>query len=342
MLASPSSSPKLSIVIPVFNEAESLNLLHEKIVDVAQTGNLSYQLLLIDDGSTDSSWERITELNAHDPNTTGIRLRRNFGKAAALAAGFDSATGEVLITMDADLQDDPQEIPNLLKKMSEGYDVVSGWKKVRNDPWHKTFPSKIFNFLVGWATGVPLHDHNCGLKAYRREIFDEVKLYGEMHRFVPVLAASRGWKVGEIPVQHHPRQFGHSKYGAKRFIKGLLDLITVYFLTGFRQRPQHLLGSFGLICLLGGSVGLFILLTFWLISRMSEAIPDIHLHERAIFYLSICSLLLGFQMVAVGILAELITAISRPDQSPYSISQTTSSSNVNSRNTNSSNISDTN
>ncbi len=318
-----SPPPRISIVVPVFNEAESLELLHSKIVEVVSANGLSYELLLIDDGSADNSWQQIEGLHKRDSSVKGIRLRRNFGKAAALAAGFDIATGEFIITMDADLQDDPQEIPNLLAKMAEGFDVVSGWKKVRNDPWHKVWPSKVFNFLVGWATGVPLHDHNCGLKAYRREIFEEVQLYGEMHRFVPVLAAARGWKVGEIPVQHYPRQFGYSKYGAKRFIKGLLDLITVYFLTGYRQRPQHLLGSFGLACLLFGSIGLTLLLGAWGISRLTDSIEDIHLHERAIFYLSICALLLGFQMVAVGILAELITAISRPGQSPYSIRQRT-------------------
>lgn len=319
-----SKSPKISIVVPVYNEAESLDLLHARIVEVVSANNITYELLLVDDGSWDESWTKIESLHRADPAVHGIRFRRNFGKAAALAAGFDQAIGEIVITMDADLQDDPQEIPNLIAKMNEGFDVVSGWKKIRHDPWHKTLPSRVFNFLVGWATGVPLHDHNCGLKAYRREIFDEVQLYGEMHRFVPVLAAARGWKVGEIVVQHHPRKFGYSKYGAKRFIKGLLDLITVYFLTGFRQRPQHLLGSFGLICLSAGSMGLMILMSLWCISRLSTSIEDFHLHKHATFYLSICSLLLGFQMVALGILAELITAISRPDQQPFSIRQRTS------------------
>jgi len=317
-------SPKLSIVVPVYNEAESLDLLHARIVEVVSLHQFTYEILMVDDGSSDDSWRKIEALHNLDAAVHGIRFRRNFGKAAALAAGFDQARGEIVITMDADLQDDPQEIPNLVAKMNEGFDVVSGWKKIRYDPWHKTLPSRVFNFLVGWTTGVPLHDHNCGLKAYRREIFDEVQLYGEMHRFVPVLAASRGWKVGEIIVQHHPRKFGYSKYGAKRFIKGLLDLITVYFLTGFRQRPQHLLGSFGLICLSIGSIGLLTLMSFWCISRLSSQIEDFHLHKHATFYLSIGSILLGFQMVAVGILAELITAISRPDQPPFSVRQRTS------------------
>jgi glycosyltransferase involved in cell wall biosynthesis len=319
-------SPQISVVVPVYNEAESLEILHARIIEVVAAHQIIYEILLIDDGSSDNSWDQIEKLHQRDPAVHGIRLRRNFGKAAALAAGFDQACGAIIITMDADLQDDPQEIPSLLAKMNEGFDVVSGWKKVRHDPWHKTLPSRVFNFLVGWATGVPLHDHNCGLKAYRREIFDEVQLYGEMHRFVPVLAAARGWKVGEIVVQHHPRKFGYSKYGAKRFIKGLLDLITVYFLTGFRQRPQHLLGSFGLCCLTGGTIGLMLLMAIWCISRLSSNIEDFHLHKHATFYLSICSLLLGFQMVAVGILAELITAISRPDQQPFSIRQRTPTS----------------
>lgn len=318
-----SKSPKISIVVPVYNEAESLDLLHARIVEVVSSHEITYEIVFVDDGSADDSWSKIEALHRADAAVHGIRFRRNFGKAAALAAGFDQATGEFVITMDADLQDDPQEIPNLIDKLNAGFDVVSGWKKVRHDPWHKTMPSKVFNFLVSWTTGVPLHDHNCGLKAYRREIFDEVQLYGEMHRFVPVLAAARGWKVGEIIVQHHPRKFGYSKYGAKRFIKGLLDLITVYFLTGFRQRPQHLLGSFGLVCLSVGAIGLLILMSLWFITRQSTALDDFHLHQHATFYLSICSLLLGFQMVALGILAELITAISRPAQHPFSIRQRT-------------------
>ena len=185
----------------------------------------------------------IEQLAAADPRVRGIRFRRNFGKAAALSAGFDAARGELVVTLDADLQDDPREIPRFLAEIDKGLDCVSGWKQVRHDPWHKVGPSRVFNWLVGVLTGVKLHDHNCGFKCYRREIFDEVRLYGELHRFVPVLAAARGWKVGEIVVNHRARKFGRSKYGVTRIVKGFLDLLTVYFLTGFEQRPQHLLGT---------------------------------------------------------------------------------------------------
>ncbi len=189
----------------------------------------------------------------------GLRLRKNFGKAAALQAGFKAARGSRVVTLDADLQDDPREIPRFLAEMDQGIDVVSGWKKVRHDPWHKVGPSRVFNWLVGVMTGVRLHDHNCGFKAYRREVCDEIRLYGELHRFIPVLAAARGWKVGEIVVHHRPRQFGRSKYGVTRIIKGFLDLLTVSFLTDYGQRPQHLLGSIGLLCFAFGTIGITLL-----------------------------------------------------------------------------------
>jgi len=228
-----------SIVIPVYNEVESLATLHAELCAVAQAEGYTLDIVFIDDGSTDGSWEEIERLAAADPHVRGIRFRRNFGKAAALAAGFAACRGDLVLTLDADLQDDPKEIPRFLAAMQQGLDCVSGWKQIRHDPWHKVLPSRVFNWLVGWLTGVRLHDHNCGFKCYRREIFEEVRLYGELHRFVPVLAAARGWKVGEIVVHHRPRRFGHSKYGFTRIVKGFLDLSTVYFLTGFEQRPQH-------------------------------------------------------------------------------------------------------
>ncbi len=224
--------------------------------------------------------------------------------------------------MDADLQDEPSEIPNLIGKLNEGFDVVSGWKKVRHDPWHKVFPSRVFNGLISWLTGVKLHDHNCGLKAYRSEVLKEVHLYGEMHRFIPVLAASKGFRVSEIVVQHHARKHGSSKYGVERFIKGFLDLLTVYFLTSYGNRPQHLLGGFGLISLFSGTVGLLLLSCMWVISRITP-MDAIHLHQRAIFYYCIVALLMGIQLVSLGFLAELITAQHRPAHEPYSISEDT-------------------
>lgn len=320
----------LSIVVPVYNEHESLGELVRRIADVARRCDYIVEILLVDDGSSDSSWNRITELarqTAQDAQCVvrGLKLRCNFGKAAALAAGFDHAHGERIITMDADLQDDPEEIPALLSQLDKGFDVVTGWKQIRHDPWHKVGPSRIFNRMISWLTGVQLHDHNCGLKAYRREVLDEVQLYGEMHRFVPVLAAARGFRVTEIPVRHQPRIHGVSKYGFERFIKGLLDLFTVYFLTGFRNRPQHLLGSLGLAALAFGALGLSLLTCLWVLSRLIEAWPDVHLHERAIFYYCIVSLLLGAQLLSVGFIAEMITAQNRPHTRPYSLSETAQS-----------------
>ena len=318
----------LSIVVPVYNEQASLGELVQRIAGVARQHQTTVEILLVDDGSSDGSWAKIAEL-AEQPFpdvelfVRGLKLRRNFGKAAALAAGFDHARGERLITLDADLQDDPDEIPALLSKLDEGFDVVTGWKQVRHDPWHKVWPSRVFNRMISSLTGVQLHDHNCGLKAYRREVLDEVKLYGEMHRFVPVLAAARGFRVAEIPVRHRPRIHGVSKYGFERFIKGLLDLFTVYFLTGFRNRPQHLLGSLGLAALAFGALGLSLLTLLWAMSRLSEGWPDVHLHERAIFYYCIVALLLGAQLLSVGFIAEMITAQNRPHTRPYSLAETT-------------------
>ncbi len=308
----------LSIVIPVFNEQDSLEELLTRIEHIASQNGYQLDVLMIDDGSTDNSWSTIERLCVSFPWARGIRLRRNFGKAAALAAGFERVQGSRVITMDADLQDDPREIPNLLAKLESGYDVVSGWKKVRHDPWHKVFPSRVFNSLISWLTNVQLHDHNCGLKGYRREVLSEVLLYGEMHRFIPVLAASRGFRVSEIVIGHHARKHGKSKYGFERFVKGFLDLMTVYFLTGYGNRPQHLLGTAGLVSFLAGGFGLLALCVMWVVSRLTS-MDDINLHERAIFYFCIVALLLGVQLVSLGFLAELITAQNRPTRKPFSI-----------------------
>ncbi len=246
----------LSIVIPVLDESESLRQLHSQISAVAEQAELDIELIFIDDGSTDDSWKLIEELSHSDSRVQGIRFRRNFGKAAALSAGLEAAHGDVIMSMDADLQDDPAEIPRFLEKLSEGYDVVNGWKQRRLDPWHKVYPSKVFNYLVSKLTGLNLHDHNCGVKCFRSEVADEIELYGELHRFVPVLAHAQGFRVTELPVHHRPREFGHSKYGVRRFLRGFLDLLTVKFLTGFGHRPQHMLGALGLLFFGLGGLGI--------------------------------------------------------------------------------------
>lgn len=313
----------LSIVIPVFNEAESLTALHQELIEVAAAQSYELDVVFVDDGSTDNSWEIISRLAAADPRVSGLRFRRNFGKAAALSAGFAQARGELVMTLDADLQDDPHEIPRFLAEMAKDLDVVSGWKKVRHDPWHKVLPSRVFNWLVSTSTGVHLHDHNCGMKCYRREIFNEVRLYGELHRFVPVLAAARGYRIGEIVVNHRPRKFGCSKYGLTRVVKGFLDLLTVKFLTGFGQRPQHLLGTVGLASFAGGAMVLMCLAVWWVASRIIPGWEPVHLHERPAMIYSMGLLLLGGQLMSIGFLAELFIAYHGSDARGYSISERT-------------------
>ncbi len=312
---------KLSIVIPVYNEEESLVQLHREIVEVFQAQGYEGEIIFVDDGSRDGSWEIITRLAADDPRIRAIRFRRNFGKAAALNAGFAEASGEILMTMDADLQDDPQEIPGFLEMMQSDLDVVSGWKKVRHDPWHKTVPSKFFNAMVSWVSGVKLNDHNCGMKCYRREIFDEITLYGELHRFVPVLAAARGYKVGEKVIKHRARQFGHSKYGFNRFIKGFLDILTVKFVTGYGQRPQHLLGTVGLSCFGVGTLTLLYLAFRWVLSRLLTSDPTMlyYLQGRPVVLYGVALMLLGAQLLSIGIIAELLIAYHNRVAKDYSV-----------------------
>jgi len=308
----------ISFVIPVYNEDESLAILHGEIVRHGEAAQQAFEIVFVDDGCTDRSWSTIRELARFDSRVKGIRFRRNFGKAAALSAGFAMARGEIIFTLDADLQDDPAETPKFLEALASGKDVVSGWKKIRHDPWHKTLPSRVFNGLVSWLTGVRLHDHNCGFKCYRSEVFKEVRLYGELHRFIPVLAAARGFRIGEVVVQHRARRFGNSKYGIRRFMKGFLDLLTVKFLTGFGQRPQHLLGSIGLVSFLVGNLGLLWLTATW-VWRLWEPERFAPLHERALTIYSVAALLLGAQFMSIGFLAEMITASMGRDQDGFSI-----------------------
>jgi dolichol-phosphate mannosyltransferase len=313
---------KLTTVIPVYNEVESLEPLHAELAEVAAANQYDLEIVFVDDGSTDGSWKVVQRLAAADPRIRGIRFRRNFGKAAALMAGFRIASGDMVMTLDADLQDDPHEIPRFLKTLDEQQlDVVSGWKQVRHDPWHKVGPSRVFNGLVSWMTGVKLHDHNCGMKCYRREVLDEVQLYGELHRFVPVLAAARGFRVGEIAIQHRPRKFGYSKYGVRRFVKGFLDLLTVKFLTGFGQRPQHLLGTLGLIFFAAGACELTYLSLYWIYFKLRGIDPL--LHQRPALIYSVGLLLLGGQFLSIGLLGELITWFQSRQTDAYSIAERT-------------------
>lgn len=321
---------QMSLVIPVYNEEESLTQLHREIAEVAEANNYEMEVIFIDDGSKDRSWEIIEQLSKEDSRIRGIRFRRNFGKAAALDAGFHEAKGDIIITLDADLQDDPHEIPEFITMMGSSLDVISGWKKVRHDPWHKVIPSRFFNAMVSWSTGVKLHDHNCGMKCYRREIFDEVTLYGELHRFVPVLAAARGYTVGEKVIAHRSRQFGSSKYGFNRFIKGFLDLLTVWFITGYGQRPQHLLGTFGIIAMFIGTLVLTYLAAIWGISRIGlEALAPIGLHEpisigaRPMVLYGVALLLLGGQLLSIGTIAELLVAYQKRVCKDYSVKNRT-------------------
>lgn len=314
----------ISLIIPVYDERDSITELQAEIGEVARAAALDVELIYVDDGSRDGSWTIIGDLAQRDARVHGIRFRRNFGKAAALSAGFHAARGELVITLDGDLQDDPVEIPRFLAAVRDGWDVVSGWKRVRHDPWHKVWPSRVFNAMVSWLTGVPLHDHNCGMKCYRSEVFREVRLYGELHRFIPVLAAARGFKVGEIEIHHRPRKFGRSKYGVRRFLKGFLDLLTVKFLTGFGQRPQHLLGGIGLISFLLGAAGMVYLGITWLINAWAPG-TFLPLHERPLLTYSVAALLLGAQMMSIGFLAELVIAYQGRDEDTYSIAERTDS-----------------
>ena len=312
----------ISVVIPVFNEADSLKELLDCLIGVAGSNRYLLEVFIVDDGSKDSTWEVICGLAKQNSCIHGIRLRRNFGKASALAAGFKAASGGIVVQMDGDLQDDPAEIPNLLKVLNEGVDVVNGWKRQRKDPWHKTLPSHIFNWMVGCVSGLKLHDHNCGLKCFREEALKQILLYGELHRFIPVIAYAKGYRVTELEVRHHARRHGKSKYGAQRFVKGMLDLLTVTFLTGFHQTPFHLLGGIGVFGFILGGSGLGYLAFCWILARLGvEGYGPIG--QRPLLIYSAAALVLGIQMLGIGFLAELIISINFRDQSTYTIAETT-------------------
>ncbi|QDU37144.1 Undecaprenyl-phosphate 4-deoxy-4-formamido-L-arabinose transferase [Maioricimonas rarisocia] len=313
----------LSIIVPVLNESESLVELHRQILESCTAGDIAFEVIFVDDGSTDGSWEVINRLADEDERVFGIRFRRNFGKAAALTAGMRAIRGDVVMTMDADLQDDPAEIPKFLERLDEGYDVVNGWKERRLDPWHKVYPSKVFNGMVGYLTGLHLHDHNCGLKLFRNDVAGELRLYGEMHRFVPVLAFARGFRVTEVPVHHRPREFGHSKYGVRRFLRGFLDLLTVKFLIGFGQRPQHALGAMGLFFFAIGMLGLGYLSVLWILMNVVGVFAAEPIGSRPLLAYSVAATLLGAQALSLGLLAELIVANTGRERDTYSVAERT-------------------
>jgi glycosyltransferase involved in cell wall biosynthesis len=301
--------PQLSIVIPLCNEAASLSTLFEKLSDTVKSHNLgAFEVIFIDDGSEDESWSVLQGLKADHPNRIrALRFRRNHGKAAALAAGFARARAPIILTMDADLQDEPGEIPNFLAKLEENFDCVSGWKQLRKDPIGKTLPSRVFNTATRIATGVRIHDFNCGFKAYRAEAIQSVEIYGELHRYIPVLLAAEGFTTTEIPVQHHRRTHGVSKYGWKRLFKGGLDLLTVVVLTRYLKRPGHFFGGMGLV---SGLLGFSILA--WL--SIDKIIFGSSIGNRPLLQLGILLLILGVQLISTGLIGELIQFNSKSKQ----------------------------
>lgn len=302
---------ELSVIIPLFNEEKSLSSLYRELKAILKHSGKSYEIVFVDDGSNDNSWSVLERLHAQDKDIRGIQFRKNSGKAAALSAGFKCAEGKVIVTMDADLQDDPGEIPEFVKKLDEGYDLVSGWRFKRRDPLSKTFPSKIFNNLTSMLTGIRIHDFNCGFKAYREEVVKDIQVYGELHRYIPVLAHWKGYKIGEIKVKHHPRSHGKSKYSFERFFRGLLDLVTVMFLTRYMRRPLHLFGSIGLLLFSVGLVINIYLAVLWFLGQGIGA--------RPLLFLGVLLMLIGFQIVSTGLIGEiLIGARGRADED-YSI-----------------------
>ena len=311
----------VSIVIPLFNEHESLPELTRWIDEVMQKNNFDYEVVYVDDGSTDGSWEVIEGLKKQFPQIRALRFRRNYGKSAGLNRGFDAAKGDIIITMDADLQDSPEEIPELVRMITEdGFDLVSGWKKKRYDPITKTIPTKLYNWAARSMSGIKLHDFNCGLKAYKQDVIKSVEVYGEMHRYIPVIAKWAGFtKIGEKVVQHQERKFGVTKFGLERFINGPLDLLVITFMSRFGKRPMHFFGVFGtLMFLLGGAVSEWLILEKVIGIANETKVREVT--DQPLFYLAILAMIIGTQLFTAGFLAEMISRSSH-DRNNYHIAE---------------------
>ncbi len=307
---------QISVIVPLFNEEESLPELAAWIERVMKANALTYEIIMVDDGSKDKSWQVIEKISAENPCVRGVKFRINYGKSAALNTGFKYAQGDVVITMDADMQDSPDEIPALYNMIAdEGYDIVSGWKQKRYDPITKTIPTKIYNAAARMMSGIQLHDFNCGLKAYKNEVVKSVEVYGEMHRYIPVLAKKAGFsKIGEKIVQHQARKYGVTKFGMERFLYGFLDLLSVSFMTRFAKRPMHLFGGLGVISFFGG----FCIVLYLTVAKFVFA--QYRMTERPIFYLGLLSIVIGVQLFVAGFLGELISRTSS-DRNNYEVSK---------------------
>lgn len=317
------ASIDLSVVIPAYNEAESLPELIAGIVRVCRSGSWRYEIIVVDDGSQDNSWQILQQLKSQYTELRAFRFLRNYGKSAALQVGFEAARGAVVITMDADLQDDPDEIPALYHMIHQDkYDLVSGWKYKRHDPPGKRIPSKLFNAVVRWISGIPLHDFNCGLKAYHFRVVKSIELYGEMHRYIPVIAERSGFRrITEKKVRHHARRYGKSKFGAERFLFGFLDLLSIQFVLRFRKRPMHFFGGLGVLSFLFGAC-----ITIWLIAEKLHALAkQMHYREvsdQPLFYLALVSIVVGVQLFVTGFLGEMLVSLLPRRQRDYLIADT--------------------
>ncbi|MFI5221613.1 MAG: glycosyltransferase family 2 protein [Bacteroidia bacterium] len=317
------NKPNISVIVPLINEEESLPELAEWTVRVMKENSFTYEILFIDDGSKDGSWNVIESLNKNNPNIRGIRFRRNYGKSAALNVGFQECIGDVVITMDADLQDSPDEIPELYKMIvTDGFDIVSGWKRKRYDPITKTIPTKLFNWATRKMSGLKLHDFNCGLKSYRKEVVKGIEVYNEMHRYIPVIAKWAGFaKITEKPVQHRERKYGTTKFGLERFVNGFLDLLTIFFVSKFSKKPMHFFGVLGTLCFLSG-----FLVTVYVITRkiydMYHYINHRGVTEQPLFYLALVAVIIGVQLFLAGFIGEMISR-NASERNVYGIKQKT-------------------